>query len=71
MPLDLRGALRIPELANVEVLRFAVDCLDSLPAQHDVGGCLHQPLAGDDSFAVLKRIDFGPGTVRARKPVPP
>src|SRR4051812_19707333 len=51
--LDLRRALRIPELTDVEVLGFAVDGFDPLPAEHDVGGCLHHPLARNDSFSVL------------------
>src|SRR3954471_7327259 len=52
--LDLRRALRVPELADVEVLRLAVDRFDPFPAEHDVRGCLHHPLASDDPLSVLR-----------------
>ena len=43
---DVRAALPVLELAYVVVAGDAVDPLDALPAQEDVGRRLHQPLTG-------------------------
>ena len=44
-PLDLDRALPVAQLADVEVALLAVDPGDALPAEEDVAGRLHQPLA--------------------------
>ena len=51
--LDVHGALGVPQLPDVEVARLAVDCLDSLPAEQDVGRRLHHPLPFHDAPSVL------------------
>ena len=51
--LDLRRALGVPELADVEVSLLAVDREDPLPPEHDVGRGLHHPLPLDDALPVL------------------
>ena len=50
---DVGGALPVAQLAHVEVADLAVDAGDSLPAEEDVAGRLHQPLAGDHSLPVV------------------
>jgi hypothetical protein len=51
--LDFGRSLRVPELADIEVLGLPVDGDDALPAEQDVGRGLHQPLAFDDALPVL------------------
>ena len=51
--LDLRRALGVPELPNVEVPLLPVDGADSLPAEQDVGRRLHHALPFDDALTVL------------------
>jgi hypothetical protein len=41
------------ELPHVVVARLAVEALDAEPAQEDVAGCLHQPLADDHAPTVM------------------
>ena len=47
--LDFDAALPVVELAHVVVADSTVDAFDAEPAQEDVAGGLHQPLAHDDS----------------------
>ena len=54
--LDDRGALAVPQLADVEVALDAVDAGRAQPAEHDVAGGLHQPLALDDSLSVVGEL---------------
>src|SRR5450755_4129622 len=51
--LDDHRALVVPELAHVEVELGAVWTSDAVPAEHDVAGGLHQPLALDHALTVL------------------
>ena len=51
--LDVGRALPVPQLAHVEVAALAVEPVDALPAEEDVAGRLHQPLALDDALAVV------------------
>ena len=55
--LDFRGSLPVLELAPVEVAVLAVDAgLDVQPAEEDVAGGLHQPLAGDHPLTVVLEL---------------
>ncbi len=46
--------LPVPQLADVEVVGLAVEPgLGALPAEEDVAGCLHQPLADDHPLALV------------------
>src|SRR5204863_6198909 len=51
--LDDRRALVVPDLAHVEVPLAALRAGDAVPAEHDVAGGLHQPLALDHPLAVI------------------
>src|SRR5262249_47644520 len=52
--LDDRRPLCVPELAEVEVARLAVEPLVGVnPAEEDVARGLHQPLTLDDALAVV------------------
>ena len=51
--LDEGGALRVPELADVEVALDVVDAFDADEAEHDVARGLGQALALDDALAVV------------------
>src|SRR5690348_13186994 len=48
-----RGTLRVPELADVEVARDALEVRGADPAEQDVARRLGQPLALDDAAAVV------------------
>ena len=54
--LDQGRALRVPELAQVEVALDAVDPGRVQPAEHDVARSLHQPLALDHALAVVGEL---------------
>jgi hypothetical protein len=51
--LDLDRALPVPELAHVEVTVAAVEADRHAPAEEDVPGRLHQPLAFDHAAPVV------------------
>ncbi len=54
MHVDVDGELPVPELADVEVAGLPVEPgLGPLPAQEDVAGGLHEPLAGHDPLALV------------------
>src|SRR6202034_3161549 len=55
--LDVDGELPVPELTDIEVAGPAVQArFGPLPAQEDVAGCLHQPLAGDHPLALVGEL---------------
>ena len=54
-PGDVGGSLPVPELADVVVTVGALP-REPLPAEEDVAGRLHQPLAGDDPFTVVGEL---------------
>ena len=47
--------LPVPELAHVEVAAAAVEADTGAPAEEDVAGRLHQPLALDHPLAVVAK----------------
>jgi hypothetical protein len=52
--LDAEGELPVPQLADVEVAGLAAEPrIGTLPAQEDVAGRLHQPLARDHRLALV------------------
>ena len=57
---DAGDALPVAQLAYVEVALAAVDACGPLPAEEDVAGGLHQPLAGHDPFALVACSRSGP-----------
>ena len=50
---DVGRALPVAQLAQVEVAGLSVESGDALPAEEDVAGCLHQPLAGHHPLPVV------------------
>ena len=50
---DVDRALAVPELADVEVSLLIVKPERRKPAEEDVAGCLHQPLALDHPLTVV------------------
>src|SRR3984885_645548 len=55
--LDVDGELPVPELTDIEVAGPAVQArFGPLPAQEDVAGCLHQPLARYHPLALVGEL---------------
>ncbi len=52
----IRRALPVPQLAHVEVACLPVDPRGAQPAEHDVAGGLHQPLALHHAAAVVGEL---------------
>ena len=63
--LDERGALPVPELADVEVALDAVEAPSVVPAQEDVAARLHEVLAVHHPFAVGAVVGCARRTPRA------
>src|SRR5207344_334779 len=49
---EIGGRLPVPELADVVVALHAVQAGAALPAEEDVGGCLHHSLAAHNALAM-------------------
>jgi MFS family permease len=65
---DVQGELPVPELADVEVPRLAVEARHPLPAKEDVAGCLHEALTGHHSLALVG-VPAGPGVAAQCRPL--